>query len=62
MTFNSSCAFAGVANMLAAYGIDKEDREIALGMQLPYLFEKDRTRGAGFDEDRPNQEERGGDN
>lgn len=35
MTFNSSCAFAGVANMLAAYGIDKEDREIALGMQLP---------------------------
>ena len=41
MTFNSSCAFAGVANMLAAYGIDKEDREIALGMQLPYLFEKE---------------------
>src|SRR5699024_12107989 len=41
MTFNSSCAFAGVANMLAAYGIDKKNREIALGMQLPYLFEKE---------------------
>ncbi len=41
MTFNSSCAFAGVANMLAVCGIDKEDWEIALGMQLPYLFEKE---------------------
>ena len=43
MTFNSSCAFAGVANMLAVWGIDKEDREIALGMRLPYLFEKERN-------------------
>ena len=31
----------GVANMLAVCGIDKEDWEIALGMQLPYLFEKE---------------------
>lgn len=29
--------------MLARYGIDKEDREIALGMQLPYLFEKEQN-------------------
>ena len=41
MTFNSSCAFAGIANMLARYDIDVEDRDIALGMDLPYLFDKD---------------------
>lgn len=39
MTFNSSCAFAGVANMLLQFGIDVEDRQIALGMELPYLFD-----------------------
>ncbi len=38
MTFNSSCAYAGVANMLEHYGVDVEDREIALAMGLPYLF------------------------
>lgn len=41
MTFNSSCSFAGVANMLAAYGIDVGDRQIALGMKLPWMFAKD---------------------
>lgn len=41
MTFNSACAFAGVANMLSAFGIDVEDRDIALGMKLPYLFDRD---------------------
>lgn len=41
MTFNSSCAFAGVANLLSCFGVDVEDREIALGMKLPYLFEKE---------------------
>lgn len=39
MTFNSSCAFAGVANMLLPWGVDVEDRQIALGMKLPYLFD-----------------------
>ena len=39
MTFNSSCSFAGVANMLLQLGVDVEDRQIALGMNLPYLFE-----------------------
>lgn len=39
MTFHSSCAFAGVANMLLQLGVDVEDRQIALGMQLPYLFD-----------------------
>lgn len=39
MTFNSSCSFAGVANMLLQFGIDVEDRQIALEMKLPYLFD-----------------------
>lgn len=38
MSFNSSCAFAGVANMLEQYGFDTDDRTIALGMKLPYMF------------------------
>lgn len=38
MTFNSSCSYAGVANMLGQYGVDTDDRSIALGMKLPYLF------------------------
>lgn len=38
MTFNSSCSYAGLANMLAFYGIDTTDREIALEMGLPYLL------------------------
>ena len=38
MTFNSSCSYAGLANLLSFCGIDTEDREIALQMRLPYLF------------------------
>ena len=38
MTFPSSCSFAGLANLLVFYGVDTEDYEIALGMELPYLF------------------------
>ena len=41
MTFNSSCAYAGVANMLARHGVEADDRGIALGMQLPYLFARE---------------------
>ena len=41
MTFNSSCAYAGLANMLERFGIETEDREIALAMGLPYLFAKE---------------------
>lgn len=41
MTFNSSCSYAGVANMLEQFGIDTTDREIALQMGLPYLFSFD---------------------
>lgn len=38
MTFNSSCSYAGLANLLSFHGIDTEDRVIALKMGLPYLF------------------------
>lgn len=38
MTFNSSCSYTGIANMLEQYGVNTTDREIALGMKLPYLF------------------------
>lgn len=38
MTFNSSCSYAGVANMLARHGVTTDDRTIAMGMKLPYLF------------------------
>lgn len=38
MTFNSSCSYAGVANMLESFDFSAEDRQIALDMGLPYLF------------------------
>lgn len=38
MTFNSSCSYAGLANMLERYGVDTDDRSIAMEMKLPYLF------------------------
>ena len=41
MTFNSSCAYAGLANMLERFGIETQDREIALAMGLPYLFARE---------------------
>ncbi len=41
MTFNSSCSYAGVANMLAPYGVETDDRTIARKMMLPYLFAKE---------------------
>ena len=40
MTFNSSCPYAGMANMLEKYGIDVEDYEIALEMKLPLFVDK----------------------
>lgn len=38
MTFHSSCSYAGLANLLENYGLDVEDRQIALDMGLPFLF------------------------
>lgn len=45
MIFHSSCAFAGVANMLEKFDVHKEDYELAIGMKLPYLFEYDSEKG-----------------
>lgn len=39
MTFNSSCSYAGLANLLSFYGVDTEDRKIAVEMGLPYFFD-----------------------
>lgn len=41
MSFNSSFSYTGLANILLLNGVDTEDREIALEMQLPYLFAKE---------------------
>lgn len=41
MHFNSSCAYAALANMAESRGLDTEDYEIALEMKLPFLFAKD---------------------
>ena len=40
MTINSSCTYAGLANMLEKKGIDVEDYEIALEMKLPFMIDK----------------------
>ena len=41
MTFNSSCSYAGLANLLSFQGIETEDRAIALQICLPYLFDRE---------------------
>ena len=38
VTIRNSRMLAGIANMLECYGIDTDDRSIALGMEAPYLF------------------------
>ena len=41
MSFNSSCSYCCLANLLEGYGVDREDRELALDMDLPWLFSYD---------------------
>lgn len=41
MHFNSSCSYAGLANLLYSDGIDTEDFVIALAIDLAYLLVKD---------------------
>lgn len=41
MTFNSSCAYAGLANLLEFYGVETEDYLIAQEIALPYCFAKE---------------------
>ena len=41
MHFNSSCPYAGLANLLELQGKDTEDYKIALEMNLPYFLRRD---------------------
>ncbi|MBQ9458732.1 MAG: hypothetical protein IJU66_02245 [Oscillospiraceae bacterium] len=38
MHFRSSCAYTALAALMESRGVDTEDREIALGMKLPWLY------------------------
>lgn len=46
MHFNSSCSYAGLANLLELRGVDTEDYQIALDMGLPYFLRYEETSGA----------------
>lgn len=37
-TFNRSCSYASIANLLEVFGHETQDHEIAIEMGLPYLF------------------------
>lgn len=41
MNFNSSCSYAGLANLLKLQGVETEDYQIALDMGLPYFLRYD---------------------
>ena len=41
MTFNNSCSYAGVANMLEDFNIHMEDYELAIEMKVPFIFKYD---------------------
>lgn len=45
MHFNSSCSYAGLANILAMMEHDTEDYQIAQDMNLPYLMNYDEESG-----------------
>ena len=45
MTFNNSCSYAGVANMLEDFNINIEDYELAIRMKVPFIFKYDETWG-----------------
>lgn len=46
MHFNSSCSYAGLANMLAFLGFETEDYQIALDIKLPFLIHFDPETGS----------------
>ncbi len=46
MHFNSSCSYAGLANLLELRGVDTEDYQIALDMGLPYFLRYEEASGA----------------
>lgn len=41
MTFNNSCSYAGVANLLEDFEIEIQDYELAIEMRSPYIFKYD---------------------
>lgn len=41
MSFNNSCSYAGIANLLLDYSIDIEDYQIAIETKVPYIFKYD---------------------
>lgn len=43
-TFDSSCCYAGLANMLDDFSLDFEDRDIAIAAELPYMLRFDAAR------------------
>jgi len=43
-TFEASCCYAGLANMLDDFSLDFEDRDIALAAELPYMLRFDADR------------------
>lgn len=45
MTFNNSCSYAGVANMLEDFNIHIEDYELAIEMKVPFIFKYDEKWG-----------------
>ena len=46
MHFNSSCSYAGLANLLELQGVETEDYQIALDMGLPYFLRHEEQSGA----------------
>lgn len=46
MHFNSSCSYAGLANLLELQGVETEDYQIALDMGLPYFLRYEEQSGA----------------
>lgn len=38
MTFNRSCAYTCLANLLECYNIEKTDSDIAIEMRLPFFL------------------------
>lgn len=45
MHFNSSCSYAGLANLLELQGVETEDYQIALAVGLPYFLRYDEQSG-----------------
>ena len=46
MTFTASCSYCCLANLLEAFGVDKEDRDVSLELGLPYLFSREAEDGS----------------